>query len=57
MQTGSLDDDERKTGLWKRYHPNGQLMDEGNFDAGKKVGTWKAYDAQGKLAKTTQHKK
>ena len=47
---------EKKTGLWKRYHPNGELYDEGQFANDKKVGEWRAYDAKGKLRKTTKHK-
>ena len=34
---------------WKRYHDNGQLLDEGTFDEGKKVGEWKVFDKAGAL--------
>ncbi len=56
MQTGSFDRDEAKSGVWRRYHPNGAVYDEGEFLAGEKTGEWRTYDTQGKLAKTTKHK-
>ena len=55
MQTGSFVE-EKKSGVWKRYHPNGALYDEGRFDANQKVGEWCVYSAAGKLIKATQHK-
>ncbi len=55
MQTGSFED-EKKTGGWKRQHPNGALYDEGEFSANMRVGEWRVYDTKGKLIKTTQHK-
>ena len=45
-------DKEQKHGLWKRYHANGQLWDEGRFEHGKKKGVWKVYDESGELLKT-----
>jgi antitoxin component YwqK of YwqJK toxin-antitoxin module len=59
MQTGGFiveDGKEKKHGLWKRYHPNGALYDEGAYAADKKIGEWRIYDAAGKLTKTTRHK-
>ena len=56
MQTGSFDAAEQKSGVWKRYHLSGQLMDEGKFSSGKKVGEWRVYDVRGRLTKTTTHK-
>jgi hypothetical protein len=47
MQTGSFKD-EKKVGVWKRYHPNGALYDEGQFLNDKKAGQWRTYDAKGK---------
>jgi len=55
MQTGSFVE-ERKSGLGKRYHPNGVLYDEGRFADNQKVGEWRIYDARGKLFKTSNHK-
>ena len=51
MQTGSFED-ERKVGIWRRYHPNGTLHDEGEYLADKRVGEWKTYDDAGELSKT-----
>jgi antitoxin component YwqK of YwqJK toxin-antitoxin module len=56
MQTGSFDD-EKKVGIWKRYHPNGALYDEGEYFDDKKVGEWHTYDVNGKVVKTTHHKR
>jgi antitoxin component YwqK of YwqJK toxin-antitoxin module len=55
MQTGAFDEDERKTGVWNRYHPNGALHDEGEYAAGSKTGEWKVYDSDGSLLRTTRH--
>ena len=33
---GGFDDKEQKHDVWKRYHANGQLWDEGRFEHGKK---------------------
>ncbi len=35
MQAGSFDD-EKKVGIWKRYHPNGAVYDEGEYLDDKK---------------------
>jgi antitoxin component YwqK of YwqJK toxin-antitoxin module len=56
MQTGSFED-EKKVGIWTRYHSNGALYDEGEYANDKKVGEWRTYDAHGKLTKTTRHKR
>lgn len=55
MQTGSFVE-EKKSGLWKRYHPNGELYDEGKFSENQKIGEWRVYDAKGKLVKIANHK-
>ncbi len=47
---------DQKHGAWKRYHPNGQLWDEGRFEHGKKKGTWKVYNEAGELLKTQTFK-
>ena len=54
MQTGSFTE-EKKSGIWKRYHPNGALYDEGKFEDNQKVGDWRVCDAKGQLIKTTKH--
>jgi antitoxin component YwqK of YwqJK toxin-antitoxin module len=51
MQTGSFEE-ERKVGIWRRYHPNGALLDEGEYLDGKRVGEWKTCDDAGNLTKT-----
>jgi len=56
MQTGSFND-EKKAGIWKRYHPNGAPYDEGEYADDKKVGDWRTYDAKGKLTKTARYKR
>ena len=35
--------DDKKEGLWKYYHDNGQLKREGNYKDGKEDGLWKYY--------------
>ncbi len=50
-QTGGFHDD-IKVGLWKRYHPNGQLYDQGEYDPqGEKTGVWETYSADGNLTR------
>jgi len=55
MQTGAFDD-EKKSGCWRRYHPNGALYDEGEYVNDQKTGEWSTYDASGKMIKTVRHK-
>ena len=43
--TGGFDDEEQKHGVWKRYHPNGQLWDEGIRD-GYCLHYWARYSPQ-----------
>lgn len=42
---------EKKTGKWVFYFPNGNTMEEGNYDpqTGKRTGLWKEYYASGEL--------
>ena len=47
----------RKSAIWKRYHPNGALYDEGDYANDKKVGEWRTDDVKGKLTKTARHKR
>ena len=54
MQMGSFIG-EKKSDVWKRYHPNGALYDEGEFASNKKIGEWRTHDAKGKLIRTTKH--
>lgn len=41
--------DGMKQGLWKGYHPNGNLAWEGELIMNKRQGLWKIYDESGKL--------
>jgi len=41
--------DDQLDGVQLTYHPNGQLLEEGTFKAGKKVGQWTAYDREGHI--------
>jgi hypothetical protein len=34
-------------GLWKRWHPNGKLESEGEFQDSKKEGVWKHWEEDG----------
>jgi antitoxin component YwqK of YwqJK toxin-antitoxin module len=56
MQTGEFEN-EKKAGLWKRYHLNGASYDEGQYINDKKTGEWKTYDANGNLIKTKIYSK
>ena len=55
MQTGAFEN-EKKVGVWKRYHPNGALYDEGEYVHDKKIGESKIYDTNGTLSKTKCYK-
>ncbi len=39
----------KQEGLWKRYHPNGQLYDVGNYLDGKKIGSVEVLRRQRKV--------
>ena len=34
-------------GVYQSFHPNGNLLEEGHYHAGKKSGLWKGYDREG----------
>lgn len=38
-----------RTGTWKHYYPNGDLMAEGSYQLGEKVGMWKFMYTNGKI--------
>lgn len=48
--------DDKQVGLWKRYHPNGQLYDKGEYNHRKKSGELRTFDAKGNLTKTATFK-
>ncbi len=43
VKINKLDDQGRKTGIWKKYYENGKLLYEGNFHQGKPIGKLKRY--------------
>ncbi|MEJ7685240.1 MAG: hypothetical protein WKG06_46830 [Segetibacter sp.] len=47
---------DKKTGLCKRYHSNGELYDFGKYTNDKKTSEWKIYDTNGTLSKTKNYK-
>jgi antitoxin component YwqK of YwqJK toxin-antitoxin module len=55
MQTGAFLNN-KKTGLWRRYHPNGALHDEGENVEDRRVGEWKTYDDRGNLTRLKKFK-
>lgn len=46
---GLFDSKGKKTGNWREYFPNGQLMAEGNYRTGKRTGKWTFYYEEGKI--------
>lgn len=51
------DDTRVNHGLYKEYHPNGQIFVEGQFVLGVYDGEWKYTHSNGKLCKTVTYKK
>ena len=45
---GVLDDLGHEQGLWKEYHPNGQVKSRGEYKDGKRIGPWMFFHANGK---------
>lgn len=41
--------DDRREGLWKKYHPNGKLRSEITYEWGKPFGPYKVYYASGQI--------
>lgn len=54
MQTGSFSTAGEKHGQWRRYHPNGSLMDEVHFERGQKMGALTKYDESGVVRATNK---
>lgn len=38
-----------KDGLWRVWHPNGNIAYELQYKKGERIGVWKSYDPEGKL--------
>ena len=45
-----------KTGIWKKWHPNGALMEETRWVEGEKYGAYHFYDDHGKLIITGKYR-
>ena len=44
QKTNQFDANNKRTGLWKKYHPNKKIRYQGNFKNGKEIGVFKFYD-------------
>ncbi|MGW1884746.1 toxin-antitoxin system YwqK family antitoxin [Streptomyces sp. NPDC001970] len=55
MQQGAFMDG-RQHGLWRRWHDNGNVLDEGTYERGKKAGEWVTYGRDGKESQRTHHR-
>lgn len=44
QKTNQFDENRKRTGLWKKYHPNKRIRYIGTFEAGKEIGTFKYFD-------------
>lgn len=43
QELNQLDENNQRTGVWKKYHPNKRLRYEGTFLKGKEIGVFKFY--------------
>ena len=46
---GTFDENNRRTGYWKKYYPNGDIWYNGNYLNGKPEGYWEGYWSNGNL--------
>ena len=44
QKINQFDQNKKRTGIWKKYHPNKRLRYVGRFKDGKEVGTFRYYD-------------
>jgi antitoxin component YwqK of YwqJK toxin-antitoxin module len=44
QRVNQFDENNQRTGIWKKYYPNKRIRYEGNFKNGKEVGVFKFYD-------------
>jgi antitoxin component YwqK of YwqJK toxin-antitoxin module len=54
---GILDTAGRQQGPWKEYHPNGQIMSQGEYLNGKRIGEWVFYHPNGKVEQKGKYDK
>jgi len=44
QKTNQFNANNKRTGVWKKYHPNKRIRYSGNFENGKEIGVFKFYD-------------
>lgn len=44
QQINQFNKHKKRTGIWRKYYPNGRIRYEGQFKNGKEIGTFKFYD-------------
>ena len=44
QKINQFDENKKRTGVWKKYYPNGTIRYEGKFKNGKEVGVFKFYE-------------
>ena len=44
QRVNKFDENKKRTGVWKKYHPNKRIRYIGTFKDGKEIGTFKFYD-------------
>ena len=54
---GILDEQGHEQGLWKEYHPNGQLKSQGEYKDGKRIGEWIFYYPNGQIEQKGKYDK
>ncbi len=54
---GILDTIGRQQGVWKEYHPNGQIKSQGEYVNSKRIGEWVFYHPNGKVEQKGKYDK
>lgn len=54
---GILDTAGRQQGVWKEYHPNGELKSQGEYVNGKRIGDWSFYHPNKKVEQKGKYDK
>lgn len=57
LQASNEIKNEKKTGYWVEYHPNGNIKSTGEYKKGKPTGFWKIYSKDGKFYNQGEFKK
>ena len=50
-----LDQNGKRTGIWKKFYPNQRIRYEGQFENGKEIGIFKFYNAASSIFKTAYY--